>query len=105
MRTFLIVWTGQIVSLVGIGLTQFGLGAWVFQTTGSATQFAMIGAVRPNHRFKGFGRQLMENLEERLKEMGCPKIDLMAREGNKKVLAPMRPRSRTSTPSSFWAST
>jgi len=43
MRTFVTVWVGQLVSLVGSGLTQFALGIWVYQKTGSATLFAMIG--------------------------------------------------------------
>lgn len=40
---FIIVWFGQSVSLVGSGLTGFALGVWVFQQTGSITQFALIG--------------------------------------------------------------
>jgi len=43
MTTFLIIWLGQVVSLVGSGLTSFALGVWVFERTGSATQFALIG--------------------------------------------------------------
>jgi MFS family permease len=43
MRTFITVWVGQLFSLVGSGLTQFALGIWVYQKTGSATLFAMIG--------------------------------------------------------------
>jgi MFS transporter, DHA3 family, macrolide efflux protein len=42
LRTFLIVWMGQIVSTVGSSLTGFVLGVWVYQQTGSATQFALI---------------------------------------------------------------
>ncbi|MDY6936599.1 MAG: MFS transporter [Cyanobacteriota bacterium] len=42
MRIFLIVWLGQIVSLLGSGLTEFALGVWVYQTTGSISQFALI---------------------------------------------------------------
>jgi MFS family permease len=42
-NTFLIIWLGQVVSLVGSGLTSFALGVWVFERTGSATQFAFIG--------------------------------------------------------------
>jgi len=34
---------GQVVSLVGSGLTGFALGVWVFEQTGSAAQFALIG--------------------------------------------------------------
>jgi MFS family permease len=42
MRTFYLVWFGQMISLIGSSLTSFGLGVWVFQLTGSATQFALI---------------------------------------------------------------
>ncbi len=42
MRTFFIIWSGQLLSLLGSGLTGFALGVWVFQRSGSATQFAMI---------------------------------------------------------------
>jgi DHA3 family macrolide efflux protein-like MFS transporter len=43
ITTFAIIWLGQCVSLVGSGLTSFALGVWVFESTGSATQFALIG--------------------------------------------------------------
>src|SRR5437868_13858431 len=42
MRIFGIVWFGQFVSLIGSGLTSFVLGLWVYQLTGSVTQFALI---------------------------------------------------------------
>jgi len=42
MAAFVAVWAGQFVSLVGSGLTSFGLAVWVYQRTGSATQFALI---------------------------------------------------------------
>jgi len=41
-RTFLIVWMGQVVSIVGSGLTWFGISIWVFLETGSVTQLAVI---------------------------------------------------------------
>ncbi|MFN2291070.1 MAG: MFS transporter [Anaerolineae bacterium] len=41
-RTFLVIWSGQVVSLTGSGLTGFALGVWVYQRTGSVTQFALI---------------------------------------------------------------
>lgn len=41
--TFLIIWLGQSLSLVGSGLTSFALGVWVFERSGSTTQFALIG--------------------------------------------------------------
>jgi hypothetical protein len=41
MQTFLIVWSGQMVSLTGSSMTGFALGVWIFQQTGSATNFAL----------------------------------------------------------------
>jgi MFS family permease len=41
MRVFLLVWFGQLVSVVGSGLTGFALDVWVYQQTGSITQFAL----------------------------------------------------------------
>ena len=42
MKVFIIIWFGQLVSIVGSGLTRFALGLWVYQRTGSVTQFALI---------------------------------------------------------------
>ncbi len=42
MRTFFVVWFGQLISLFGSQLTSFALGVWVYQNTGSVTQFALI---------------------------------------------------------------
>jgi len=42
MRVFIFVWFGQLISLTGSRLTTFVLGIWVYQRTGSATQFALI---------------------------------------------------------------
>jgi len=42
MLTFSAIWAGQLVSLVGSGLTEFALGVHVYQRTGSVAQFALI---------------------------------------------------------------
>lgn len=42
MKPFYTIWSGQVVSQVGTGLTAFALGVWVYQQTGSATSFALI---------------------------------------------------------------
>jgi MFS family permease len=42
MRVFAIICLGQIVSVIGSGLTGFALGVWVYQTTGSVTRYALI---------------------------------------------------------------
>ena len=36
------MWAGELVSNVGSGLTNFALSVWVYQQTGSATEFALI---------------------------------------------------------------
>jgi len=50
MRTFFIVLFGQVISITGSDMTSFALGVWVYQRTGSATQFALISLfiVLPN---------------------------------------------------------
>jgi len=42
MKTFIVIWTGQFVSLIGSGLTQFALGVWVYLETGSVTPLALV---------------------------------------------------------------
>lgn len=42
MEKFIPVWFGQVISLIGSGLTSFALGIWVYQNTQSVTQFAFI---------------------------------------------------------------
>ena len=45
MRTFFLVWIGQVISLLGTKLTEFALGFWIlertYQDTGTITQFAL----------------------------------------------------------------
>jgi MFS transporter, DHA3 family, macrolide efflux protein len=41
MRTFWIIWGGQFISMLGSGLTNFGLGVWIYEQTGRATPFAL----------------------------------------------------------------
>ena len=39
---FLLLWSGELVSSIGSGLTSFGLGVYVFRQTGSAADMALI---------------------------------------------------------------
>lgn len=41
-RRFLIAWFGQVVSSLGSVLTSFGLGVWLYQRSGSATQWSLL---------------------------------------------------------------
>ena len=43
MRTFLIIWSGQLVSAIGSQMTLFALTIWTWEQTGSATALALIG--------------------------------------------------------------
>jgi DHA3 family macrolide efflux protein-like MFS transporter len=42
IHKFLVICLGQLVSLVGSGMTSFALGIWVYERTGSITRFALI---------------------------------------------------------------
>lgn len=42
IRSFLVIWLGQVVSSVGSRLTAFAVGVWIYQSTGSATTFSLM---------------------------------------------------------------
>lgn len=42
MRTFLIIWSGQLVSAIGSAMTQFALTVWVWQFTWKVTAVALF---------------------------------------------------------------
>ena len=39
---FILLWSGELISSIGGGLTSFGLGVYIFQKTGSAASMALI---------------------------------------------------------------
>ncbi|HRQ23805.1 MAG TPA: MFS transporter [Anaerolineales bacterium] len=41
MKTFFIIWGGQLISMLGSGLTTFALGVWIYDQTRMATPFAI----------------------------------------------------------------
>lgn len=43
-------------------------------------------AVSPQHRRSGIGTKIMQEAERRLREMGCPKINLQVRTSNREVI-------------------
>jgi len=43
-------------------------------------------AVSPDHRQKGYGRIIMQEVERQLKIIGCPKINLQIRESNTRAI-------------------
>jgi len=72
MKSFFIIWFGQFVSQIGSGLSGFALGVWVFQQTGSATQFAatILLNVLPNLILGPFAGALVDRWDRR-KVMAC----------------------------------
>ncbi|MCC6802339.1 MAG: MFS transporter [Anaerolineae bacterium] len=52
MRAFMVVWAGQVFSLLGSAMTQFALTIWAYERTGSATALALVA-------FFGFGPALL----------------------------------------------
>jgi len=44
-------------------------------------------AVHPDLQARGYGKQLMDNVENGLRELGCPKINLQIREENDNVFS------------------
>ncbi len=42
MRLFITIWLGQLISFLGSDLTNFAIGIWIYQKTGSVTQLSLI---------------------------------------------------------------
>ncbi len=43
MRAFVLVWVGQVFSMIGSSMTHFAMGIWAWEQTGQATPLAMVG--------------------------------------------------------------
>tara|TARA_Y100001970_G_C13744684_1_gene607980 strand:+ start:53 stop:451 length:399 start_codon:yes stop_codon:yes gene_type:complete len=44
-------------------------------------------AVHPKYQKNGFARKILESLENKLKLLGCPKVNLQIRNGNNNVIS------------------
>ncbi|NNC75179.1 MAG: MFS transporter, partial [Acidimicrobiia bacterium] len=66
-RTFLVVWAGQLVSLIGTNLTGFALAIWVYQETGSTTQlsFVLLATSLPQLLITPFAGALVDRWDRR----------------------------------------
>jgi MFS family permease len=42
MRAFTVIWVGQVLSMLGSAMTNFGLTIWAYEKTGQATSLALI---------------------------------------------------------------
>lgn len=71
MGVFLCVWFGQLISLLGSGLTGFSLGLWVLRRTGSVTEFGLISVctVLPGVLFSPVAGALVDRWDRRITMM------------------------------------
>ncbi len=68
MKAFTIVWAGQLVSLIGTGMTQFALGIWAWEETGKATALTLVifFFLVPNVLFSPFAGALVDRSNRKL---------------------------------------
>lgn len=68
MRAFTLVWFGQIVSLLGTGMTQFAIALWAWELTGQATALALVGffAFAPTIAFSPIAGALVDRWDRKL---------------------------------------
>ena len=65
MRTFTLIWFGQLVSTIGSYMTEFALTLWAWEVTGSATALALVGfflstAPHSHHASRRFHRRSLQ---------------------------------------------
>jgi DHA3 family macrolide efflux protein-like MFS transporter len=67
LRNFLLIWIGQLVSLLGSGLTSFALGVWIYQRTGSVTllSFNMLAYSLPHILLSPVAGHLVDRWDRR----------------------------------------
>lgn len=68
---FLIIWTGQIISSIGSGLTAFSLGVYAFEKTHNATAYSLIilFSFLPSYSLKPIGGVFSDRLDRKLMMM------------------------------------
>jgi len=67
LRTFVIIWFGQLISTIGSGLTGFALGVWIYQETGSTMLFTlnMLAFALPTLIMSPFSGALVDRYDRR----------------------------------------
>lgn len=68
MKKFLMLWSGELISSIGSGMTAFALSVYVYQTTGSATYVSLITllAYLPTILLSPLGGVLADRYDRRL---------------------------------------
>ena len=67
MRTFSVIWLGQLVSSLGSGLTGFALPVWIYEETGSVEAFGLLffAATVPSVLMSPFAGALVDRWDRR----------------------------------------
>ncbi len=68
MMAFSLVWFGQLLSLIGTGMTSFALALWAWRETGAATSLALVAffAAGPTILFSPFAGALVDRWNRKL---------------------------------------
>lgn len=68
MKKFLLIWSGELISSIGSGMTAFALSVYVYQTTGSAAYVFLITllAYLPTMLLSPLGGVLADRYDRRL---------------------------------------
>ena len=70
-----------------VGILEDGLVASIMAGYEGHRGWVNYLAVAPEHRRKGLARRLMEEVERRLVERGCPKLNVQVRSANAEAMA------------------
>jgi DHA3 family macrolide efflux protein-like MFS transporter len=67
VRSFLLVWLGRTISLLGSALTSFAIGIWVYRDTGSVTLFTItaLSAIVPSMVIAPFLGPVLDHWDRR----------------------------------------
>jgi MFS transporter, DHA3 family, macrolide efflux protein len=72
LRVFITICIGQLVSILGTGLTNFAVGIWVYQNTGSVTKFSftILAMTVPSILISPFAGALVDRWDRRRTMIG-----------------------------------
>jgi DHA3 family macrolide efflux protein-like MFS transporter len=76
MRSFLVIWSGQLLSQVGTLMTSLALIFWAYDTTGRATELALMAffALGPRVLFGPFAGAMIDRWKRRTVLLVCDSI-------------------------------
>lgn len=68
LRGFILIWVGQVFSMIGSSMTHFAMSIWAWQKTGQATPLALVGffSVAPLIIFSPFAGVLVDRWNRKL---------------------------------------